>query len=395
MISYIKYSFMRKILKIIKIFTKSQFTFQKPKKKEIVIFDKKSELFISNLFEKNEYIILDTSFQIINIFIILKLIFSLKKLNYINYYSEIIKLINPKFIFTFIDNNLGFYKIKKNFKNIKFISIQNGTRFVTGDILELLEKDGNKYNVDHYFTFNQSYAKEIEKFIKGDYKIIGSFKNNLFDISKNYEKGTLCYISRMSDVFLEYSININREDIKKKYKSWEIDLVKFVRVLLENIDFYCAQNNLKLNIIGSSLDPELEKNFYNQILKKSSYNFFPKKNLYDSYKIIDKFEVCINPMSTFGYEALAREKKVCFFSSDFIEGSNFCWPLNLPIKGNFYTNSNSKEEVKRILEYLFSIDEKEWINEISNYKSKLFFYDKDNKIIKSFLTANKITRKWG
>ena len=99
-------------------------------------------------------------------------------------------------------------------------------------------------------------------------------------------------------------------------------------------------------------------------------------------------------MSTFGYEALAREKKVCFFSGDFIKGSNFCWPLNLPIKGNFYTNSNSKEEVKRILEYLLNIDEKEWINEISNYKSKLFFYDKDNKIIKSFLTANKITKKW-
>ena len=76
MISDIDYIFMRKILKAIKIFTKSQFTFQKPEKKEIVIFDKKSEFYISNLFEKNEYVILDTSFKVINIFIILKLIFS-------------------------------------------------------------------------------------------------------------------------------------------------------------------------------------------------------------------------------------------------------------------------------------------------------------------------------
>ena len=71
---------MKKILKILKILKKAQFILKKPERKKIVIFDKKSEFYISNLFEKNEYVILDTSFKVINIFIILKLIFFTKKI---------------------------------------------------------------------------------------------------------------------------------------------------------------------------------------------------------------------------------------------------------------------------------------------------------------------------
>ena len=56
--------------------------------------------------------------------------------------------------------------------------------------------------------------------------------------------------------------------------------------------------------------------------------------MYDSYKNIDKYEVLINPMSTFGYEALAREKGFVF--SDFINGSSFIWPLSDSKKGNFH-----------------------------------------------------------
>ena len=131
---------MKKILKILKILKKAQFILKKPERKKIVIFDSRSEIYISDFFEQDEYLTLDTSYKVINIYIIYKLIFSLKKINYVNYFSMMIKLINPAFVFTFVDNNLSFYKIKKNFNQIKFISIQNGTRFVTGDILEELEK---------------------------------------------------------------------------------------------------------------------------------------------------------------------------------------------------------------------------------------------------------------
>lgn len=388
---------MKKIFKIFDILKRAQFILTKPQRKKIVIFDSRSEIYISDFFEKDEYSTLDTSYKVINIYIIFKLIFSLKKINYVNYFSMLIKLINPKFVFTFVDNNLSFYKIKKNFNQIKFISIQNGTRFITGDILEELEKPEIKleeYYVDHYFTFNRCYANIIRKFIKGNYKIIGSCKNNFFKVSKDFQKDSLCYISRMSDIFLDASQCTNYEKLKKKYKFWEIELVEFVKILLKNVNIFCKKNNIRLNIIGSSPNPELEKKFFESIFFEKNFNFFPKKKLYDSYRIIDNFEVCINPMSTFGYEALAREKKVAFFSGDFIKGSDFCWPLDLSKKGKFYTNSNSIDEVERILKYLFNVNEENWLKEINKYRDKIFYYDEGNKIIKSFLTENKITKKW-
>ena len=262
--------------------------------------------------------------------------------------------------------------LKEKFTYIKFISIQNGTRFVTGDILEKLEKGNKKYKIDFYFTFNNCYSEIMSKYIEGSYKVIGSYKNNFFNISKNYQKNTLCYISRMSDIFLEYSKKKNLNLLKKNYMPWEIKLVEYINELLKNINIYCEKKNINLNILGSSPNSVLEKNFFNNIFKKDSFNFIPKNKMYDSYKNIDKYEVLINPMSTFGYEALAREKKVCFFSGDFINGSSFIWPLSDSKKGNFFTNSNTLDEVSRVIDYLFNIDDKAWVNEISTFNKKLF-----------------------
>ncbi len=387
-------NYFKKILKILRILIKARLTLKKPVKKKIIIFDKQSEIYISELFDKHEYVTLDTSYKEINIFILLKLILKFKKINYINYFHELIKNIKPEYIFTFIDNNLSFYKLKQKLKHIKFVSIQNGTRFITGDILEKLEKENKTYFVDHYFTFNECYAKTVGKYIRGNYKVIGSLKNNFFKIEKKYQKNSICYISRMSDIFLKYSSKVDIETIKKEHKEWEINLVNFVIDLLKNLDKYCQNKKLKLNILGSSKNYEIENNFFKNIFNHNSFNFIPKKNLYDSYKNIDKFEILINPMSTFGYEAISREKKVCFFSGDFIKGSSFIWPLNLEKKGNFFSNSNSFEEIKRVIDYLLKLDDKSWSKEISKYHKKLFFYDQNNLVIKKFLTDKGLTSKW-
>ena len=116
---------------------------------------------------------------------------------------------------------------------------------------------------------------------------------------------------------------------------------------------------------------------FDHLIGSKNYNFYPKKETYDSYKTTEKFEVLINPMSTFGYEAIAREKKVCFFYGDSIEGSN----MNLSHdnkKGNFFSDSNEYGEVKRIINYLLDIDEASWSSELKKYNKKRFFYDKNN-----------------
>ena len=90
-------------------------------------------------------------------------------------------------------------------------------------------------------------------------------------------------------------------------------------------------------------------------------------------------------MSTLGYEAIAREKKVAFFSMDECEGASFGWPLLQDKKGSFFSNSCSESEVFRILNYLFNTNDEDWKKSISTYQKKLFFYDKENSELKNFL----------
>ena len=384
---------MKKILKLLKILITGKVFYNKPPKKKIIIYNTKSENIISHLFEKEEYYVLDVSLTKINFFIILKLIFNFKKLNFQNYFCEFIKQINPEYVFTFIDNDISYYKLKKELNNIKFISIQNGIRFISGDILENFKTDKKIYFIDHYFTFDEKYTNAISKHIKGNYSVIGSFRNNSFPINKNYEKGSICYISRMADIFLDFSNTMSQKKLKKNYDNWEKDLLNFVLILVKNIKTLCLEKKVKLNVLGSSLNFQQEKILFDNLLGSENYNFYPRKDTYDSYKTVEKFEVLINPMSTFGYEAIAREKKVCFFYGDFIEGSN----INLTHdekKGNFFSDSNQFDEVKRIINYLENIDEVSWSSELKKYNKKRFFYDKNNSIIKKFLRVNKITKKW-
>ena len=73
------------------------------------------------------------------------------------------------------------------------------------------------------------------------------------------------------------------------------------------------EKKTKLNILGSSPNFKQENILFDHLIGSKNYNFYPKKETYDSYKTTEKFEVLINPMSTFGYEEIAREKRCVFF----------------------------------------------------------------------------------
>ena len=92
-------------------------------------------------------------------------------------------------------------------------------------------------------------------------------------------------------------------------------------------------------------------------------------------------------MSTLGYEAIARGKKVAFFSMDHCAGANFGWPLINEKKGHFFSNSCDESEIYRIINYLFGISDEKWKKSISIYQEGLFFYDKDNLKLKEFLKS--------
>merc|ERR1711991_1044691 len=94
---------------------------------------------------------------------LIKILFNLqfKMIYYIHHY---IKTVNPKIIITFTDNSIFFYKLKKDFPNIKFIAVQNGYRRRVGDIYDNLSKNKDKLMADYIFTFGKLTGDTYSKY---------------------------------------------------------------------------------------------------------------------------------------------------------------------------------------------------------------------------------------
>ena len=162
-------------LKRIMILLKAKYSFDKIKETEIVIYDKTGSEIFTELLHNRKYFVLHTRFEKINIKIFLKSLikygFKWKPIKYIELFLECLK---PKYILTFIDNNINFWKLKNKFNDIQTCFIQNGYRDNHSDIFNLNKKLSEKFEVDKMFVFNKSIASEYKKFIKGETIVIGS-----------------------------------------------------------------------------------------------------------------------------------------------------------------------------------------------------------------------------
>ena len=116
------------MLKIIFLFLQlKKISFSYPKKNKILVIDKIYSDLFKKLISKNLEVI-SIRYENLNFFVLLNLLFSKRKKNFFNYILIYIELINPSLIITGNDNLIWFYKLKKNYPNKKFISVQNGFR---------------------------------------------------------------------------------------------------------------------------------------------------------------------------------------------------------------------------------------------------------------------------
>ena len=180
-----------------------------PRKKKIALFDAEGLKNAKNILNKNDYEIIYCRKEEVNIFVLIKSI--LKKnifFKKIDYYNEYLKKIDPKIVITFNDNNELFYKINKN--KVHSIAVQNGSRSYHNDILNKFKLIKKKYVINNYFVFNESFKKELSKFVDAEFIILGSPFNNNFKKRDYNFKNTALYMSPFS--YTTYS------DFKKNKK---------------------------------------------------------------------------------------------------------------------------------------------------------------------------------
>ena len=96
-----------------------------PRKRTVALIDSSGLSLISRFIPEDAVNVVDIGSP--NIFVILRmLILRMKSMH--GYNIAFIKATKPSFVFTFIDNNVDFYRLAKHFPNVKFIAIQNGDR---------------------------------------------------------------------------------------------------------------------------------------------------------------------------------------------------------------------------------------------------------------------------
>tara|TARA_B100000900_G_C20534444_1_gene697749 strand:+ start:59 stop:1198 length:1140 start_codon:yes stop_codon:yes gene_type:complete len=371
------------INKFLSIFERD-WSFKKIKQSKYLILEHGHDEVFLNYFKKRdiEFVYFNKE---INLYLVIKLLINLKKISQLNYYKLAIKLSNPKTIITATDNNKNFYRLKKYFKKKKFIAIQNGYR----NDKELFESNGNneKFKCDNIFCFgsqNISYYKS-----KVDAKIIpvGAIRNNL--ISKFKNRKIINCLTYISEFRLKKSFHYNKLNYKKMYGlnfenfndfiSSEIKIIKLIYLI-------CKKKNIPFYIVGSSdSDPIKEKKWYQKILKEKKINFKPKKSYRSSYDFLIRSKYIANIDSTLGYEFLARNKKIIFFSRNINSSKkindlwNFGWPSVFKKKGFFFTNELKIKETERLINNMISSSKKNWISKINPVKRKIMNYQPGNK----------------
>jgi hypothetical protein len=134
-------------------------------------------------------------------------------------------------------------------------------------------------------------------------------------------------------------------------------------------------------------------------LSDKDFQYIENKNNYSQYSEIENHNLLVFLDSSLGYEAIARNIKICCFS---IRGSvlgiekndmNFGWPGKFDNSGFFWTNKKNFNQFEMIANQVYDISQKEWSIKIQNLSSELMNYSKQNQIFFDYLNENDVRVK--
>mgnify|MGYP001479069281 CR=1 FL=1 len=368
------------MFKKIFILLKKKIKFKKNIKYLIIGFDN-SDLILRYIPTSKTEIV---SFKIINFYIIIHLLLNNEKITKLNYFKKAIELANPSIVVTTIDTDTDFYRLKKFYPQKKFIAIQNGYR--TFPKKTYLIKKNEKLSCDLIFCFGKQNINYYKSFIKAKIIVMGSIKNNLIPKDNIKKRQIITYISEFRSG--EKNRKINYYNLGYVY--WKDTLISELK-LLKVINFLCKERNIKFYIMGRSLNNIKELQYYDDIIGKNNFTYIQRKNSFTSYNFVKNSQVIVSMTSTLGYEMLARDNRIIFFSKKFYKNKirhlnlEFGWPSVKEKKGFFYSDKINNKEILRLAKNVIDSSEGNWIKKKKKYKENIMSYDFNNSLLKKEL----------
>ncbi len=379
--------------KLLRNFRLIKFSFSRPKEKKIAILDPVTSIHLNEILFNLDYEMVKTRYEEINLYVLFLTLTNSKFYKeltfYQNYLVNKLKLLNPKIIITCTTHNIFFLNLKKFFPDTKIIIIQHATLslHVLKDILNNKAKKNisEKFKIDYVCIFGPNSKKFFSKFINTkNYILTGSLKNNHFK-DKKIDKKAVIFISQF-----RFENNKLRKILTKSYEKF----------FYQNIKEFCLDYKKKLYVLSSRRkDIVREKNYYDKVFGKGYYKFLKNLNWASSYKSALKFKFFITHSSTLGAELMAREKRVAFFH-EYEKRLNFSKKYLKKIKntqdynqsfytkkfnGKFWSSTKDKKKFRKILEYSYFCNEKEFLKDKKKYIDPLVIFNKKNSIFKNLI----------
>lgn len=377
-----------KIIKILIFIIKSKKILYPPKKNEILIFDKIGS---NNLYEIFPDLLISRSSVIsirgeeLNLYVLLGNLFKFK-FNRKSYIYSYIKIVNPKILITYIDNNPLFYELK-NHQEFTTVFFQNGWRSFDCDIFEKLSQIQNtkkKFKVNYMFVFGEAIKKKYSEFIEGKVVSVGSIRNNFYINKKFKKENYIVYVSQ----WIETEFSIKNKKYNNKSYSYPCD-----KLIIPELLNFANDNNLLVFILTRSKYKSKHENQEINYFKRefgNNLHFFEKNNYASSYQILDSCSFITGVDSTLLYESIIRNNKTCIFSIRGkllgLKGFDFGWPYNYDQYGVFWTNIPEKKKIKNILVNMKNMSDKKLNDLYNNINAKnIMCYDKGNQIANNIL----------
>ena len=381
-------------LKYIFTLLKSLKHFSLPKKSDVLLYDDHGISLMKKLFPKNNFSILNTRKQIINlpILIICLLNFKIKLEDYLFFY---IKHVDPKIIVTHNDNYISFYILSQRFKNKKFIAIQRSVRSYHNDIYSVFKNyfkinNSTKFSIEKFFIYNKQSQKEFSKYVDANFEVIGSAiaNNNKPKIKTNEVISWVSNYVRTTDnksIFYTGTDDVLKEDIKiKSIKSIEV------------INNFCKSRKLKFNILAkmnSLVDgPELvaqEKKFYEGFLSNQHFNLIENKHR-DNFKELDRSAIVVGEVSNLLYESIFRGNKTFFITfypdHQILNTKKFGYLSGYPSIGPFWSN-NTSSHIEESLDEVLKMTNAQWEKTKNVYNPELIYFDENNSKLKNYFKS--------
>jgi hypothetical protein len=395
-------------MKLIKIFKKvinCKILFKLPKNIDLVIFDNVAVKSLKkNLLKDLNYFVLKSRhYEVDEVYLSLKLFKKITK-NFKYFFSKnfsiqdiyflsLIEALEPKVVFTFIDNSYQFSSIAQNIddKKIKFIALQNGMRHSWQLQNYMFEKKLTKYNLNKklyipfylcFSEFDKSQCKTLGLNI-GKFKLVGSLRlaNFLLEI-KNSKIKKIYDICLVSDygAWMDY-FDKKQLDIFEQVQNGYVKLIKWT------IN-YSIKNNLKFVFAFKKTENTLsffqEKNFYKKKLNDEEYNFLisnasfnTEKNYFNSYFLSFQSELTIAKTSTILREVFVCNNKILACN---LTGSNL---FDYPVDGFFALNNSSFEKFENRISEILSLSNDSYFSKIYKPKNYLVHHNNPEVIIES------------